>query len=115
MSTRCRHCNSTSYGHGCQYGPDHLHEHIDDEKHCEWCGSSSYGHGCQYGPNRLHRHGHGGGKCIWCGSTSTGSGCPYSPTHRHERETGLARRGISMPASLVFGRRRRRRGFATRS
>jgi len=85
MSTRCRHCNSTSYGHGCQYGPDHLHEHIDDEKHCEWCGSSSYGHGCQYGPNRLHRHGHGGGKCIWCGSTSTGAGCQYSPTRRHER------------------------------
>ena len=56
MGTKCRHCNSTSYGRGCQYGP-----------------------------GRLHRHGHGGGKCIWCGSTSTGSGCQYSPTKRHER------------------------------
>ena len=55
MSTKCRHCNSTSYGHGCQYGP-----------------------------NRIHRQGRGG-KCIWCGSTSTGSGCQYSPTKRHER------------------------------
>ena len=35
MSTKCRHCNSTSYGRGCQYGPDRTHEHIDDEKHCE--------------------------------------------------------------------------------
>ena len=71
MATKCRHCGSSSYGHGCAYGPDRLHEHRDDEKHCEWCGSSSYGHGCAYGPNRLHRHGPGGNKCIWCGSTSS--------------------------------------------
>ena len=85
MATKCRHCGSTSYGHGCAYGPDRLHEHRDDEKHCEWCGSSSYGHGCAYGPNRVHRHGPGGNKCIWCGSTSNGAGCPYSPTRRHEK------------------------------
>ena len=65
MATKCRHCGSTSYGHGCAYGPNRLHEHRDDEKHCEWCGSSSYGHGCAYGPDRLHRHGPGGNKCIW--------------------------------------------------
>ena len=52
---------------------------------CRHCGSTGYGHGCPYGSDRLHRHGHGGGKCIWCGSTATGSGCPYSPTRRHER------------------------------
>ena len=85
MATKCRHCGSTNYGHGCAYGPDRLHEHRDDEKHCEWCGSSSYGHGCVYGPDRVHRHGPGGNKCIWCGSTSNGSGCPYSPTRRHEK------------------------------
>ena len=85
MATKCRHCGSTSYGHGCAYGSNRIHEHRDDEKHCEWCGSSSYGHGCAYGPDRLHRHGPGGNKCIWCGSTSNGSGCPYSPTHRHEK------------------------------
>ena len=45
MATKCRHCGSASYGHGCAYGPSRLHEHRDDEKHCEWCGSSSYGHG----------------------------------------------------------------------
>jgi hypothetical protein len=54
MSTKCRHCNSTSYGHGCQYGPDRTHEHIDDEKHCEWCGSTSTGSGCQYSPTKRH-------------------------------------------------------------
>ena len=32
MATKCRHCGSTSYGHGCAYGPDRLHEHRDDEK-----------------------------------------------------------------------------------
>ena len=85
MATKCRHCGSTSYGHGCAYGSNRIHEHRDDEKHCEWCGSSSYGHGCAYGPDRVHRHGPGGNKCIWCGSTSNGSGCPYSPTHRHEK------------------------------
>ena len=85
MATKCRHCGSASYGHGCAYGPSRLHEHRDDEKHCEWCGSSSYGHGCAYGPDRIHRHGPGSNKCIWCGSTSNGSGCIYSPTHRHEK------------------------------
>ena len=85
MATKCRHCGSTSYGHGCAYGSNRIHEHRDDEKHCEWCGSSSYGHGCAYGPDRVHRHGPGGNKCIWCGSTSNGAGCPYSPTRRHEK------------------------------
>ena len=85
MATKCRHCGSTSYGHGCAYGSNRIHEHRDDEKHCEWCGSASYGHGCAYGPDRIHRHGPGGNKCIWCGSTSNGAGCPYSPTRRHEK------------------------------
>ena len=52
---------------------------------CRHCGSSSYGHSCIYSPNKLHRHGHGGNKCIWCGSTATGAGCIYSPTKRHEK------------------------------
>ena len=52
---------------------------------CRHCGSSSYGRGCIYSPNKTHRHGHGGNKCIWCGSTSTGAGCIYSPTKRHEK------------------------------
>ena len=35
MSTQCRHFNSMFYGHGCQYGPDRIYKHIDDEKNCE--------------------------------------------------------------------------------
>ena len=35
MSTKCRHCGSSSYGHSCIYGPEKIHEHIDDEKHCD--------------------------------------------------------------------------------
>ena len=54
MSTKCRHCGSSSYGHSCIYGPEKIHEHIDDEKHCEWCGSSSYGHSCIYSPTKRH-------------------------------------------------------------
>lgn len=56
MSTKCRHCNSTSYGRSCIYGP-----------------------------NKTHRHGPGANKCIWCGSTSNGASCIYSPTGRHEK------------------------------
>lgn len=85
MSTRCRYCNSTSYGSGCPHSPTHKHEHRDDEKHCEWCGSSSYGSCCPHSPTGKHRHGEGANKCIWCGSTSSGAGCPHSPTGRHER------------------------------
>jgi len=89
MSTKCRHCGSTSYGVGCPHSPlpNKKHEHRDDEKHCEWCGSSSYGVGCPHSPlpNKKHRHGPGAKKCIWCGSTSNGVGCPHSPTGRHEK------------------------------
>ena len=85
MSTKCRHCGSTSYGSGCVHSPTRKHEHRDDEKHCEWCGSSSYGSGCIHSPTRKHRHGPGANKCVWCGSTSTGSGCVHSPTGRHEK------------------------------
>ena len=79
MATKCRHCGSSSYGHGCAYGPDRLHEHRDDEKHCEWCGSSSYGHGCAYGPYRLHRHGPGGNKCI-CDGPAAKAGIDRCPS-----------------------------------
>jgi hypothetical protein len=85
MATKCRYCNSSSYGSGCMHSPTGKHEHRDDEKHCEWCGSSSYGSGCMYSPTGKHRHGPGANKCVWCGSTSTGSGCMYSPTGRHEK------------------------------
>ncbi len=27
MATKCRHCGSSSYGHGCVYGPGRLHRH----------------------------------------------------------------------------------------
>lgn len=32
MSTKCRHCGSTSYGSGCYHSPTKKHEHRDDEK-----------------------------------------------------------------------------------
>ena len=82
MATKCRYCNSSSYG-SCSQSPYKKHEHIDDEKHCEFCGSSSYG-SCSNSPFKVHRHGHGGNKCIWCGSTSTGS-CSKSPNKVHEK------------------------------
>lgn len=85
MSTKCRHCGSTSYGSGCIHSSTKKHEHRDDEKHCEWCGSSSYGSGCIHSPTRKHRHGPGANKCIWCGSSSNGSGCIHSPTGKHEK------------------------------
>ena len=88
MSTKCRHCGSTSYGSGCYHSPTKKHEHRDDEKHCEWCGSTSYGSGCYHSPTKKHRHGPGGNKCIWCGSTSNGSGCYHSPTGKHEKWLG---------------------------
>ena len=81
--SKCRYCNSTSYGH-CSTSPSKKHEHIEDEKKCEFCGTSSYGH-CSTSPFGKHRHGHGGNKCIWCGSTSNGSGCIHSPTGKHEK------------------------------
>jgi hypothetical protein len=80
--SKCRYCNSTSFGH-CSTSPSKKHEHIEDEKKCEFCGSSSYGH-CSTSPFGKHRHGHGGNKCIWCGSTSTGH-CSTSPNGVHEK------------------------------
>ena len=80
--SKCRYCNSSSYGH-CSTSPTKKHEHIEDEKRCEFCGSSSYGH-CSTSPFGKHRHGHGGNKCIWCGSTSTGH-CSTSPNGVHEK------------------------------
>lgn len=83
--SRCRYCDSKSYGSGCSYSPTKKHEHNDDEKACEFCGSKSYGSGCSYSPTKKHRHGSGANKCRWCGSTSTGSGCSHSPTGKHEK------------------------------
>ncbi len=54
MSSKCRHCGSTSYGSGCYHSPTKKHEHRDDEKHYEWCGSSSYGSGCYHSPTGKH-------------------------------------------------------------
>ena len=85
IMSKCRYCNSTSYGSGCSYSPHKKHEHTDDERKCEFCGSSSYGSGCSYSPAKKHRHGHGANKCVWCGSTSSGSGCSYSPNRVHEK------------------------------
>lgn len=81
--SKCRYCNSTSYG-SCSRSAHKKHEHIEDEKHCEFCGASSYG-SCPYSPTRKHRHGSGANKCRWCGSTSLGGGCAYSPNRNHER------------------------------
>ena len=83
VMSKCRYCNSTSYG-SCLRSPHKKHEHIEDEKRCEFCGSSSYG-SCLNSPTKKHRHGSGANKCRWCGSTSTGSGCLNSPNRNHER------------------------------
>ena len=83
--SKCRYCNSTSYGSGCLRSPHRQHEHVGDEKCCEFCGASSYGSGCLNSPTKRHRHGSGSGKCRWCGSTATGSGCLNSPTRNHEK------------------------------
>ncbi len=80
--SKCRYCNSTSYG-SCSSSPNKKHEHLDDEKHCEFCGSSSYG-SCSSSPTKKHHHGSGANKCRWCGSTSTGS-CSSSPYGKHEK------------------------------
>ena len=55
--SKCRYCNSTSYG-SCSSSPNKKHEHLDDEKHCEFCGSSSYG-SCSSSPTKKHHHGSG--------------------------------------------------------
>ncbi len=83
VMSKCRYCNSTSYG-SCLRSPHKKHEHIEDEKRCEFCGSSSYG-SCLNSPTKKHRHGSGSNKCRWCGSTSTGSGCLNSPNRNHEK------------------------------
>ena len=83
--SKCRYCNSSSYGSGCSNSPHKKHEHTDDDRKCEFCGSSSYGSGCSNSPTGKHRHGHGGNKCVWCGSSSTGSGCSNSPFRTHEK------------------------------
>lgn len=83
VMSKCRYCNSTSYG-SCLRSPHKKHEHIDDEKRCEFCGSSSYG-SCLNSPYKKHRHGSGANKCRWCGSTSTGSWCLNSPSGQHAK------------------------------
>lgn len=83
VMSKCRYCNSTSYG-SCLRSPHGKHEHIEDEKRCEFCGSSSYG-SCMNSPTKKHRHGSGANKCRWCGSTSLGRGCLNSPNRNHER------------------------------
>ena len=44
--SKCRYCNSSSFGSGCLNSPTKKHEHVGDEKKCEYCNSSSYGSGC---------------------------------------------------------------------
>jgi hypothetical protein len=83
VMSRCRYCNSTSYG-SCLLSPHKKHEHAGDETRCEYCGSSSYGT-CLLGPTKKHRHGSGAGKCRWCGSTATGGTCLNSPNRNHQR------------------------------
>ena len=84
--SQCKYCKSSSYGSGCPYAPNKVHEHNEDEKKCIYCGSLSYGSGCPYSPEGRHKHASGGNKCIWCGSTSTGSGCVYNPSRDHEKQ-----------------------------
>lgn len=84
MNSRCRYCNSSSFGPGCPSSPTRVHDHSGDAAKCEFCGSSSYGPGCPHSPSKRHRHGPGA-KCRWCGSSSHGPGCPHSPGRVHER------------------------------
>lgn len=89
--SKCRYCESESYGKGCWYGPDGVHRHTDTDKYCEFCGSESYGRGCWYSlvkddsGSEIHVHGHGNNKCVYCGSDSTGKGCWYAPNGVHAR------------------------------
>lgn len=87
MITRCRYCNSTSYGTGCGMSPHGIHEHVGNETKCEFCGKTEYGTGCHpKNPYKKHRHGHAksGNKCRWCGLNATGFGCMHSPNRAHE-------------------------------
>jgi len=79
--SKCRYCNSNSYG-SCLESPSKKHEHNTDENHCIFCGSTAYG-GCLHSPCRIHRHGNGN-KCVWCGSLNVG-GCVHSPHGQHEK------------------------------
>jgi len=84
--SKCRYCNSSSYGSGCSNSPTGKHEHTGDETRCEFCGSTLYGRSCSHSPTGYHRHGSGGNKCRWCGSRGTGvGGCSYTPSRNHER------------------------------
>ena len=81
--SKCKFCNSTSFG-SCSGSPHKKHEHSGmDEKHCVFCNSTSYG-SCINSPHKKHQHGSGANKCIYCGSTSTGS-CSSSPHGKHEK------------------------------
>lgn len=85
MATKCKFCNSMSFGPGCFKSPHKHHEHSGvDEKHCVFCNSMSYGRGCTNGILNIHRHGSGANKCVYCGSVPVGSGCSKSPHKSHE-------------------------------
>lgn len=80
--SKCKYCNSSSYGY-CGQSPHKKHEHDDScGKKCVYCGSSSYGY-CGQGPDKKHRHG-ATGKCRYCGSSSSGY-CGQSPHKKHEK------------------------------
>lgn len=52
--SKCRYCNSSSYGSGCPNSPTKKHEHNGDEEKCEYCSSRSYGSGCPNSPIKKH-------------------------------------------------------------
>jgi hypothetical protein len=83
VPSKCRFCDSTSYG-PCHRSPHRKHEHISDDKRCEFCGSPAYGQ-CLFSPTKRHRHGIGANRCRWCGSMGIGGGCVNSPSRVHER------------------------------
>jgi hypothetical protein len=66
MATKCKFCNSISFGSGCSRSPHKCHEHGGmDEKRCVFCNSMSYGGSCTFSPFKTHRHGSGANKCAY--------------------------------------------------